>query len=417
MTLWHELAHVFHIQLSRSRVPRWFTEGLAEYETLAERPEWAREHDPDLYEALRSARLPQVAAMNRAFTRAEELSDVATAYYAASQILVMLNEQQGSKKMARMLELWGQGQRTEAVIRGALGQGPAELDRSFRDWADKRLARYRSQFVPVSRSGSIERAREDARGAPRDAKKRAIYALSVLRAGNRAGAQKLLHEALKLDPKQADARFFSAELALAERDPARGAKLARELAGDRHDGYAVQMLLAEAARLKKDIPGLTAALEAAHRFDPTQAEPLVGLSEVMRQTGNTDQESAFLKKLVELEQHEPAPYRRLLRLLLDKGRFDEARAIGEAAIWADIEGLETHTAYAEALSGSGNTERALFELETALLCPGRPPEKAEVHAVFAETYLKLKKRPLALRHAKLGRELAPDNARLKKLGL
>src|SRR5690606_16602710 len=42
-TVWHELAHVFHIQLSDSRVPRWFTEGLAEYETIVARKEWKRE--------------------------------------------------------------------------------------------------------------------------------------------------------------------------------------------------------------------------------------------------------------------------------------------------------------------------------------------------------------------------------------
>ncbi|MGH7330620.1 MAG: tetratricopeptide repeat protein, partial [Polyangiaceae bacterium] len=47
--LWHELAHVFAIQLSKYHVPRWFTEGLSEYETMIARPEWQRELDPELY--------------------------------------------------------------------------------------------------------------------------------------------------------------------------------------------------------------------------------------------------------------------------------------------------------------------------------------------------------------------------------
>ena len=33
----HELAHVFHIQLSDSRVPRWFTEGLESPDLVAAR--------------------------------------------------------------------------------------------------------------------------------------------------------------------------------------------------------------------------------------------------------------------------------------------------------------------------------------------------------------------------------------------
>ena len=49
MVLAHELAHVFAIELSRSRVPRWFTEGLSEVETARLRPEWTRHDDTALY--------------------------------------------------------------------------------------------------------------------------------------------------------------------------------------------------------------------------------------------------------------------------------------------------------------------------------------------------------------------------------
>jgi hypothetical protein len=140
------------------------------------------------------------------------------------------------------------------------------------------------------------------------------------------------------------------------------------------------------------------------------------MSELMRQSGNVDGEIDQLKTLVKLEQHEPAPYRRLLRLLLDKQRFEEARAIGESAIWADIESLMTHSLVAEAYAGSGMLPKAVFEWDSALMCPGRPNEKAQVHAMLAETHLKLKNRALAAKHVSLGKSLDPDNPRLKKLG-
>ena len=48
-TLWHELAHVFTIQMSNSRIPRWLTEGISAFEEKRGRPEWARGHGVQAY--------------------------------------------------------------------------------------------------------------------------------------------------------------------------------------------------------------------------------------------------------------------------------------------------------------------------------------------------------------------------------
>ena len=39
-TMWHELSHVYVLEMTNHRVPRWFTEGLAVYEETAASPDW-----------------------------------------------------------------------------------------------------------------------------------------------------------------------------------------------------------------------------------------------------------------------------------------------------------------------------------------------------------------------------------------
>ncbi|HKQ70932.1 MAG TPA: tetratricopeptide repeat protein, partial [Polyangiaceae bacterium] len=169
--LWHELGHVFAIQLSKSRVPRWFTEGLSEYETIVRRPEWQREEDPSLYAALEGGRVPAIDQFNQAFTHADDARDVMTAYYAASQIQVYLAETFGLGKITEMLRLWGAGKRNEEVVTRALGIPAAELDRRLRAWLGRRLDRYRTQFVPDAHAPPLDVAKERVAKDPKDPQK------------------------------------------------------------------------------------------------------------------------------------------------------------------------------------------------------------------------------------------------------
>ncbi len=416
MTLWHELAHVFHIQLSKAHVPRWFTEGLAEYETLSHKPEWSREHDPALYEALRTSRLPQVGSMTRAFTRAEEMSDIATAYYASSQIMTMLVEKHGMAKQSQMLRAWGAGTPTPGVVKDVLGMSTEALDSQFRGWAKQRLSRYESQFMPIQRSGRYELAKEEAAKAPKDPAKQSRYALAALRAGKAKEADQALAAALAASPGYPDALFIQARMALGKRDASTAAGLLQTLA-KKADGYATQLALADVAEAKRDAAGMKAALQAAHRFDPTQAEPLQALVDLAKKDKDEDAELDGLKKLSLLEEHDGRIYRRLMRILLDRKLFQEAKDVGERALWADIEGLHTHALFAEALAGLKMVPRAVFELESALLCPGRPKELAETHVQLAQTYLMVPNRAKAKEHAAAARKLDPENPRVKQLKL
>ena len=413
MTLWHELSHVFHIQLSKSHVPRWFTEGLAEYETIIRRPEWAREQDPDLYQALRAGRMPAVANMTRAFTRAEELNDVATAYYASSQLMSLWATEYGMPKLSEMLREWGAGQRTPQVLRGVLGKAPEQLDGDFRAALAQRLSRYAGQFVPISRGGSIARAQAAVERSPDSAAAHATLALALLRRGRGDRAKSELARALALDPKLADARFLDAQLA-AHEDPARAVAVLQKLIADGKDGYAVEMLLAQNLG-SNDEAGTKQALRAATGLDPSQAPPYYALAELAEKASDQAGELAALRALGALEQHDPKVYQRLLRELNQSGAYEEAAAVGEAAIFADVSGLTTHLLFAEALAKTGKGARAQFELESATLCEGSAEDLAEAHARLAELHAAKGRRALAKKEANAARKLDPKNARLDKL--
>lgn len=385
MTLWHELSHVFHIQMSRSRVPRWFTEGLAEYETIIARPEWVRENDRELFEALRSERLPALGNMSRAFTRAEELQDVGTAYYASSQILVMMAETYGHAKLAEMLRQWGAGKSSEEVMTGVLGRKPAELDGEFRRFAERKLARFSQQFMPMQRKGRADKLAKDAKDAPTDVKKQLRWVLALLRDGEDERAEQVLATVDKLDPTNADARFLRAELAQREH-PEKAIAILKQMVDAKQDGYAVRVLLGKLLAAAGDDPGARAALEKASSFDPLEATPHYLLAEIAHTRADDDAELAALRRLSQLEQHENKVYRRLLALLASKKGWEEAVRVGEVAVFADMEGFTTHRIFGEALAQTGNKERAVYELESAALCPAEAKELIEVQTRLAELY-------------------------------
>jgi tetratricopeptide (TPR) repeat protein len=253
MIVWHELAHVFHIQLSKSRVPRWFTEGLAEYESLLARPEWRREEDPALYDAFRNGRVPKVAMFNRAFTHVEGPRDVTMAYFAASQIALHLAETRGQNVFAPMLRAWGAGKTTSEVMKDVLSVGPDAVDRSFLAWLKPRMAIYARQFVPAAEpAASLDQARDALATSPNDPERMLTLALTLARERKFTEARATLQIALASAPKHAGLNFAALQLAMGDKDEAKAKKYLAALLAAGHDGYAVRLQAANLAEVAGD---------------------------------------------------------------------------------------------------------------------------------------------------------------------
>ena len=415
--VWHELGHVFAIQLSKNHVPRWFTEGLSEYETIARRPEWARELDPELYEAITQNKLPGAVDMNRAFTHANDASDVTTAYYAASQMLIWTVERFGMKGVRNALDLWGQGKRTPEVIKTAFGVTPEEYDKGYRTWQLARLARYENQYVFTLKPHDLDDAKRAAEAKPSDAGAHVALALSLMAAKKVADAKKELAQALVIDPKNADAHFVSARVAIGEKNAADAQQHLDTMRSDGHDGYVVHALLADIAESKEDKEGMRFHFLAAHRLDPSQVDPLKGLFDLAHEAKAEGEELDLLRKLAALEQHDKKIWRMLLEKLVAQKQWDEARRVGESAIFVDVTGGPTHVLYARVLAAQNAHDKAIYELDSALLTKMKPQETAAAHVLYAQSLLALKKNADAGKHRDEALKLDPENADAKALKL
>ncbi|MBW2524062.1 MAG: tetratricopeptide repeat protein [Deltaproteobacteria bacterium] len=412
MVLWHELSHVFAIQLSKNRVPRWFTEGLSEYETIARRREWRREEDESLYRGLRSRKIPKVAAFNRAFTHVRRPEEVTMAYFAASQILVFMVEQFGFTKVVAALPQWAEGKRTDEVIRRSFGVAADELDRRFRAWLEPRLERYRKQYVPnVTPPDSLEEARKRLAANPTDPGAYVEVALGLLAAGKRREAESTLALALQRDPRHADALYLSLRLALGAEDLDRAAAFVSRLRKAGHDGYAVRMKAADIAEARKKKEEMRNHLWAAHRFDPSQAEPLQALYDLFHEDKDVDGELSALRLLAQIDQHDRRVWRRLLQRLVERGKWEEARAVGESAIFVDVHHPETHQLYARALARSRRHVSAIFELNSAILAGAEPPAAAAIYRSMAEGYRKLGREDYAAKAEQYAERMAARTKR------
>jgi tetratricopeptide (TPR) repeat protein len=191
--LWHEMAHVFSVQLSGYRVPSWFTEGLATYEEGLGFRRGRREADLEILLARHRGLLGGVAALESGGPAADP---VLTVYLQGAEICRFIAQKHGFATIVKMLKAWAERKKTTQVFQEALGQDPGQFDQEFFTWLDARLAKFK--YRRPAREG-IQRLLADATADPKDASAAAVLSLALLDSGDEAGAEKFGARAVEAD--------------------------------------------------------------------------------------------------------------------------------------------------------------------------------------------------------------------------
>jgi tetratricopeptide (TPR) repeat protein len=139
--LWHEIAHSFHMGVSKHRVPRWFSEGLAVYEEQVAREGWGNDVTLDFLIAYRDDRLLPVSELNNGFVRPNYPEQIGHSYYQASLVFAFIDKRWGFSAILEMLQGYAEGKTTPVIVESVLGIGMDELDAEFDTYFRNRFER------------------------------------------------------------------------------------------------------------------------------------------------------------------------------------------------------------------------------------------------------------------------------------
>ncbi len=314
MALWHEVAHVFALGLSRNRVPRWFTEGLSDYEAARERPEWSRRTHAELAHALTIGELPTIAKLDAAFAAARDPAHLAVVYHQAAEAIGFWVRRFGFTSVVTALRRYGEGASTAQVVTEITHLSLAEFDAAFRLELKARLAIYAHQFyVRPSDYSDLDTLRLQRAAHPNDGRVAGLYTLGLIHAGEVTRAKQQIADAHAQKLAASELLWAELEVAELEHDTAAQQRLCQALLAAGADGYNVRLALGKLFAKA----GAQAATERefveAQKFGPERPEPALELARLHAATPAV----AF----TDLE----------LAARLDVANFDTARQLIKAA--------------------------------------------------------------------------------------
>ncbi len=137
--LWHEIAHVYTLEMTDHLVPRWFSEGVSVFEEWRYGPVKGVKIPINVLLAISQDKFLPITELDGGFIRPSYNNQVIVSYMQAGLICQYINDRYGFDNINKMLEHFKQGVDTGQSIRNALGVNPAAFDIEFNKYIDKQF--------------------------------------------------------------------------------------------------------------------------------------------------------------------------------------------------------------------------------------------------------------------------------------
>jgi Flp pilus assembly protein TadD len=335
-TLWHEMAHVFTLQLSDYRVPRWLTEGISVYEEHRRNPAWGRELTLQYARALNKGQTFGVKKLPEAFKHPETL---AMAYFEASLVVEHLVDVNGESGLRTLLLAYRDGATDADAFSRAFGTSVDAVEASFQAFVQQRYGALAAAMGDPPRqvdAGDIDGLRARAEAAPGNFVSQLTYGQALFRMQDFAGARAPLERAAALAPEasgEASPRMLLAAIAKANGDDAGARRELRALLTYDHTNIAAARQLASLATEAKAADDQDFALRLVADLDPFDADTHTRLARRLVARGEYAPAAVELQATLALGPANPAEaHADLADVYLRMNRRDDARREALAAL-------------------------------------------------------------------------------------
>ncbi|HYJ96103.1 MAG TPA: tetratricopeptide repeat protein, partial [Vicinamibacterales bacterium] len=334
-TLWHEIAHVITLQMSKNRLPRWLSEGLSVWEERRARPEWGREMDMSFAQAINENKVLKLKVLNEGFSDPQLIS---LSYYQASLVVDHIVETYGEPKLRDLIRSYGEGYETEMAVKEVLGVSLDQLQTGFDARLEKQYASLRKslQTPKFDSKPTLDDLKKTAESNPESFAVQMQLAIALHQAKDPKGAIQALE---------------------------RAAKLAPTATGDNNPNKMIAAIAAET----KDVPRQIQALDDLLKVDSADIESARQLATLLAPLKDDRRSEEAYRRVVGIDPFDRDAQAAYGRLAMKRKDGETAQRAFRAALARNPPDRATaHVDLAEAYAASGRVAEAKKEILAAL---------------------------------------------------